>query len=95
MMTATDFIVLAFAATNGLRIVAFVPQIVSLIRDDSGAVAVSCCTWTLFFISHVATVAYAGVVLSEQWMCLVFTVNAVCSAAIVFLTLLRRQGGKR
>lgn len=90
-MSATDLIILAFAATNGLRIVAFVPQIMSLVRDDSGAAAVSCCTWMLFLISHIATAAYAGVVLREEWMCLVFTVNAACSAAIVILTLLRRR----
>lgn len=91
MMSASEIIVIAFAVTNSMRVVAYIPQIVRLMRDRSGAAAVSCCTWMLFLISHIATAAYAGVVLCEQWMCLLFAANAVCSAAIVILACLRRR----
>ena len=91
MVSATEVIVIAFAVTNSLRVVAYLPQIVRLIRDQSGAAAVSTCTWMLFLVSHVATAAYAGVVLEELWMCLVFVANALCSTAIVILTCMRRR----
>ena len=91
MMPATEFIVIAFTATNSLRVVAYIPQIARLARDRSGAAAVSFCTWMLFLVSHLTTSAYAGVVLSDAWMCQVFAANAMCCAAIVALTFTRRR----
>jgi hypothetical protein len=94
MPTGTEIIILAFAASNGLRVVAYVPQILQLARDESGAAAVSSCTWMLFLVSNLSTAAYASVVLDEPWMTLVFTTNAVFSAAIVSLILMRRRSWK-
>jgi hypothetical protein len=91
MSTTTEIVIAAFAVTNGLRVVAYLPQILRLARDDSGAAAVSCCTWFLFLVSHISTAAYAALILNEPWMTVVFTANAVCSAAIVALTMLRRR----
>jgi hypothetical protein len=91
MSTTTEIVIVAFAITNGLRVVAYLPQIIRLARDDSGAAAVSCCTWFLFLVSHISTATYAALVLNEPWMTIVFTANAICSAAIVVLTMLRRR----
>ncbi len=91
MLTSTEIVVLAFAATNGLRIIAYVPQIMRLARDESGATAVSSCTWVLFLISNLSTAAYASVVANEPWMGLVFVTNAVFCAAIVVLIALSRR----
>ena len=91
MLTSTEIVVLAFAATNGLRIIAYVPQIMRLARAESGAVAVSSCTWALFLMSNLSTPAYTSVVVGELWMTLVFVTNAVFSAAIVVLIALSRR----
>ena len=95
MPTSTEIVVLAFAATNGLRIIAYVPQIMRLARDESGATAVSSSTWVLFLISNLSTAAYASVVIGEPWMTLIFAVNAVFCAAIVILIVLSRCSRKR
>lgn len=91
MSTATEIVIIAFAITNGLRVTAYLPQIIRLARDQSGAAAISCSTWFLFLISHISTAAYAALVLNEPWMTVIFTANAVCSAAIVALIILRRR----
>jgi uncharacterized protein with PQ loop repeat len=92
MSSAAEFVILIFAITNGLRVVAYLPQIVRLARDQSGAAAVSCSTWILFLLSHISTVAYAALVLGDAWMTFAFAANAMCSLAIVILTLVRRRG---
>jgi hypothetical protein len=91
MSTATEIVIIAFAITNGLRVVAYLPQIIRLARDETGAAAVSCCTWFLFLVSNISTATYAALVLNEPWMTVVFTANAVCSAAIVVLSMLKRR----
>ncbi len=91
MPTSTEVVVLAFAATNGLRIIAYVPQIMRLARDQSGAAAVSSCTWGLFLMSNLSTAAYSSVVVGESWMTVVFVINAVFCAAIVALIALSRR----
>ncbi len=91
MLTSTEIVILAFAATNGLRIIAYVPQIMRLARDESGATAVSSCTWVLFLMSNLSTAAYSSVVVDEPWMTVVFVINAVFCAAIVALIALCRR----
>jgi hypothetical protein len=91
MLTATELVIFTFAITNGFRVLAYLPQIIRLACDQSGAAAVSCSTWILFLVSHLSTAAYAGLVLAEPWMTFIFVTNAVCSLAIVILTLLRRR----
>ena len=91
MLTAAEVVILIFAVTNGFRVVAYFPQIIRLARDQSGAAAVSCITWVLFLVSHISTAAYAGLILAELWMMIIFTANAACSLVIVILTLARRR----
>jgi hypothetical protein len=91
MSNAIEIVMLAFTVANSLRVVAYVPQILRICHDNTGAAAISCCTWSLFLVSHLTTVAYAVVVIGDSWMALVFAANAACSATIVALALLQRQ----
>jgi hypothetical protein len=91
MLSATDILILAFSITNSFRVIAYMPQIIRLARDRSGAAAVSCSTWVLFFVSNLSTAAYGGLVLGDRWMSLIFTATAGCNLAIVILTLVRRR----
>lgn len=91
MPTAADLIVVLFALTNGMRVLAFLPQIALLLRDRSGAAAVSCGTWLLFLVSNMSTAAYGAVVLDDRWMTLIFTGSSILNASIVALVLMRRH----
>lgn len=90
-MTSAELALAAFGLCNSLRVVAYVPQIVTIARDKGGASGVSYTTWTLFAVSHLSTVAYALLTLGDWGMAAVFGANTLCCGAILVLTALRRR----
>ncbi len=87
----SDVIVVLFTLANALRVFAYLPQILTLARDDTGAVNVSCSTWSLFFLAHITTVAYVLFEKHDVMLAVVFALNATCCATIVGLVIWRRQ----
>lgn len=67
-----------FAASNSMRIIAYVPQIHKAATDTHGASSISGATWSLFLIANLSTIAYALVNLSDWWLAACFAGNAVC-----------------
>ena len=92
-LTVANVALLAFTATNSVRVFAYLPQITSIARDRRGASAVSLTTWAMFTVSHLSTMAYGLLVVSDGKMAAIFGVNALCSVAIVALTALKRAQG--
>jgi hypothetical protein len=82
-MHIEDITMTMFAACNGIRVVAYVPQIYKAFNHQNGTSAISGMTWGLFFIANVSTVAYAIVNRSDYWLAACFGLNAVCCAAIL------------
>jgi hypothetical protein len=89
-MTLADYSVTAFTVLNGARIFAYLPQIVCVHRDRSGASSVSMMTWGMFFSANVATVVYALAVVGDRIMAGVFAANAAACIAIFGLILRKR-----
>jgi uncharacterized protein with PQ loop repeat len=89
-MTSAQFAVALFAACNSARVLAYIPQVIRVIRDRSGAHAVSCMTWGSFVFANLSTVAYALLVISDWRMAAVFGANAVCCLIIVAVTVYKR-----
>jgi len=89
-VTSAEIALAVFAVCNGVRVIAYVPQIVAVARDSSGASAISYTTWGLFAVSHLSTVAYALLVLNDRRMAAVFIANTVCCLVIVGLTAWKR-----
>jgi hypothetical protein len=54
-----DITMILFAACNGIRVVAHLPQIHKAFTHRNGASAISRTTWGLFLIANVSAVAYA------------------------------------
>lgn len=91
-MASEEWVALAFATCNAVRVFAYVPQIMAIYRDDTGAEAISCTTWWLFTVSNVTTLVYAIVVLGDTGMALLFALNtAGCAAILMFTAYKRRQ----
>jgi uncharacterized protein with PQ loop repeat len=90
-MTAQEVILIVFTVTNSVRVLAYLPQITKIVKDDSGAVAVSNATWLLFGVSHLSTVAYAAVVLNDSYMSVLFGANLLCCLTIIALTIYKRR----
>jgi hypothetical protein len=89
-MTLSDFSVVAFAAMNGARVVAYVPQIICVRRDPNGAMAVSLTTWALFVMANATTVTYTLVISRDVVMAGMFGLNVLGSLAICALIVKQR-----
>jgi hypothetical protein len=90
-MLWTDLPLYFFALGNGLRIVAYVPQLVRVFRAEDGARDVSCLTWSLFATANLSTVLYATLVLRDPHVTIIFLVNGVLCFAIVIATFAKRR----
>lgn len=89
-MNADDAIVLAYGLSNGLRLVSYAPQIWRVARDDHGAQAISCLTWSLWIAANASTALYAWTQLHDLPLTVMHVGNALCCAAVVALTLFKR-----
>ena len=85
----------AFTAANGVRLLAYMPQIWKAAKDDNGASGISFTTWSLFLSANISTVAYALVNRGDRESALCFAVNAVCCLAILAVAFWKRRGHMR
>jgi hypothetical protein len=92
-MTLAEYSIGAFAVLNGLRVFAYIPQILCVHRDGNGAVAVSATTWSLFLAANIATVTYALAVSRDLLVAVVFSANALGCLSIVALIVMKRLAG--
>ena len=94
-MTLSDISIVAFAALNGARVVAYVPQIMCVRRDTNGAAAVSLTTWALFLMANVTTVTYSLVVSGDAVVAAVFGLNVLGCLVICALIVNKRIGSRK
>ena len=80
-----------FTFMNSIRIFAYVPQLLKVTEDRNGASAISYSTWTLFFLSHLTTVAFAIFYVGDLVMALIFSGNALACLAILLATFIKRR----
>jgi hypothetical protein len=80
-----------FAISNGVRLLAYVPQIYKVSVDQNGAAAISCTTWSLFLVANIATICYAQVNRADPWLALSFGANAVCCIVIIAIAAWKRR----
>ncbi len=81
----------AFMLVNSLRILAYVPQMLTAAKDVNGASGISCATWTLFLVSHLTTITYAVVYLKDFVTALIFFGNALACLAVITITFIKRR----
>ncbi len=81
----------AFTLVNSLRILAYVPQMLTAAKDVNGASGISYATWALFLVSHLTTIAYAIVCLGDSIMSLIFLGNALACLAVIAITFVKRR----
>lgn len=89
-MTPADLTLLAFTASNSMRVLAYLPQIRSVVQDKNGASAISLASWSMFALSNLSTMVYGYLVVADTKMAVIFGANAVCCAVIVALTVAKR-----
>jgi len=79
-----------YAGSSALRLAAYLPQIVAIARDRSGAHAISLLTWTFWGVSHAITAAYSALLLKDTLLSGMMVGNALGCVAVIWVTLLRR-----
>src|SRR5262245_41016960 len=94
-MLGTEATWLAFAAFSGLRTISYVPQIIRIAKDRSGASAISYPTWLLWTGANVTTAMYAATNLNDAWLAFVSSIYAVCCIVVIALTAIKRLAAHR
>lgn len=84
-MTTAELSLVVFAACNGLRIAAYLPQMFKLARTPGAANAFCFATWTLFAAANLSTALYAGTVLGDTVIGGVHALSALCCGALIGL----------
>ncbi|GEO15151.1 hypothetical protein [Microvirga aerophila] len=90
-VTPADVALGAFTLCNTVRVFAYLPQIVKISRDTQGAAVISYTTWALFGVSHLSTVAYAALVVTDWRMAVIFSANTLCCVIIIGVTAWKRS----
>lgn len=90
-MSLEEITLALFGACNGVRVVAYLPQILKAAADKNGASSISFMTWSLFLLAHVSTVAYAIINRSDWSLAGCFAINAVCCVAILVIAYWKRR----
>src|SRR5215471_8018030 len=90
-MTIADTTLAVFTLFNSLRFLAYLPQIATALRDQSGAQAISFGTWGLFLVSNASAMAYALVNNKDWMMAFMFLGNAVGCSAILLIAAWKRS----
>jgi uncharacterized protein with PQ loop repeat len=86
-----ELIVGAYAVTNSLRVLSYLPQILLLIRTRDRAAAISLTTWSLWTLSHVTMVAYAASIARDALLIAMFAGNAICCVVVIAIVLWKRR----
>ena len=80
-----------YAVCNALRLLSYVPQIVAVAREDSGAHAISLTSWIFWLLSHAATALYCATVVNDPLLAGMMWGNTAGCLGVVLLTTLKRQ----
>ena len=94
-MTNADLTLAVFTFFNGLRFLAYVPQIAKAVKDQSGAEAFSFWTWALFLVSHASAMAYAIENQRDWTMASLFLSNALGCGIILMIAAWKRSRHRR
>lgn len=84
-MTPAELSFTAFLACNTLRVVAYFPQMVQIVRRPAAAASISLATWTLFCAANGSTAVYAAMALGDPVLSSVHAFNTAACATILAL----------
>lgn len=80
-----------YAISNALRLLSYVPQILAVAREHSGAHAISLASWVFWMFSHAATALYCAMVVNDSLLAGMMWGNAAGCFGVVALTMMKRR----
>jgi hypothetical protein len=90
-MDVPELTLVVFYTFNALRVGAYLPQILRVAQDDSGAPTISYTTWSVWIGANGSTAAYALVIDPNWTLFAVNMLNAIGCGLVVALTALKRH----
>lgn len=82
---------LSFVVFNTMRIVLYVPQLLTCLRDEHGCSAINLWTWCSWIAASLSNGLYMGLLLQDRWGLLLNLGNALMCAATVVVTCVKRR----
>lgn len=89
--TAAELSLAAFAVCNALRIAAYLPQMLKIVRHPLGAAGFSYTTWALFTAANASTALYAGAALGDTALAWAHGLSAGCCIGLLALAAWRSR----
>jgi hypothetical protein len=86
-----DLLVSAFTATNSLRALFYVPQIVAVYKSVDGARDIALLTWWMWVANNALGAVYASVVMHHGVLALSFWASTAACLVTIGLALSARQ----
>ena len=80
-----------YVACNAVRLLSYVPQIIAVARENSGAHAISLVTWLFWTLSNASTAVYCSTVINDLLLTSTMWGNAAGCLAVASLTVMKRQ----
>lgn len=90
-MMSTDLALILFASCNVMRIAAYVPQMLMLLRHPTAAASFSHPTWALFAMANASTALCAGWTIGDVTLCVFHAFSALCCGVLMALAVYRRR----
>jgi len=87
----TQWVVTAFAASNALRALFYLPQIVAVARSVDGARDIALSTWWMWAINNALGGVYTGVVMHHATLALSFWASALACLVTIALAMRARR----
>lgn len=90
-VAAAALVALCFVVFNAVRILLYVPQLVTCCRDAVGCPAINLFTWSSWIVANASTGLYMWIFQDDAWGLLFNLGNAAMCAATVAVTVVKRQ----
>jgi len=88
-------VALCFVVFNSLRILLYLPQLRTCLRDAEGCPTINLWTWNSWVIANSSTGLYVWIFWGDVWGLLLNLGNASMCAAVVVVTVLKRRRAQR
>lgn len=85
-------ILVAYTFFNAFRLLAYIPQIIALAKEESAAKAISLITYWMWVGANFTTALYATVIMPDIWLASVSYINSgLCLAVSLMIHYKRRK----
>ena len=94
-MALQDVTLYLFTVFNTLRLVSYIPQMIAVGRDRSGAASISCLAWLIWTAANASAAAHFYVIEAGWTVVAVNTVNAIFCLLILIQARWKQTTSKR